>query len=78
MTMRSIEVHKMFAEFQVFPRIIYMGEYDENNELIHLYNKYKESLKLIPNTHQWRLNSTGDIYFTSQDPMIEDTQPFRP
>lgn len=67
MHIKPVKVYKMNEDFRISPKLIYMGEYDDEYNLINVYNTSKEKLTRIMGTYQWILNSTGEIFFIEED-----------
>ncbi|OTG67824.1 hypothetical protein B9T25_07530 [Acinetobacter sp. ANC 4470] len=64
---RPVKAYKMNEDFKVLPKIMYMGEYDDDDNLINVYDASKEKLTKIMGTYQWILDSTGEIFFIEDD-----------
>lgn len=67
MHIKSVKVYKMNEDFKTSPKLVYMGEYDDEYNLMNVYNSSKEKLTRIMGTYQWILNSTGEIFFIEED-----------
>ncbi|MGE8560736.1 MAG: hypothetical protein ACN6NJ_07290 [Acinetobacter sp.] len=67
MHIKPVKVYKMNEDFRISPKLIYMGEYDDEYNLMNVYNTSKEKLTRIMGTYQWILNSTGEIFFIEED-----------
>jgi hypothetical protein len=70
---RPVKVYKMNEDFKTSPKIMYMGEYDDDRHLINVYDSSKEKLTKIMGTYQWISDSTGEIFFIEEDfPYLEN------
>ncbi|WP_425919078.1 hypothetical protein [Acinetobacter sp. TSRC1-2] len=67
MHIKSVKVYKMNEDFKVSLQLIYMGEYDDELNLMNVYDSSQEKLTRIMGTYQWVSNSTGKIFFIEQD-----------
>lgn len=67
MKFKKVIIHKMYEDFQTLPIIHYLGQFNTNNLLIKLFNNQNEELIQIRGTPQWKLTSTGDVYFIESD-----------
>lgn len=67
MVIKNVTVHKMYEEFQQFPVIQYVGEYDESFNLIKLFNPFNQELSRIFGTYQWALIGTDEVFFVEED-----------
>lgn len=68
---KKVTVHKMYAEFQQFPVIQYIGEYDESFNLVRLFNSFNQELIRIFGTYQWTLIGTDEVFFVEEDPAFQ-------
>lgn len=66
MNRKLIQVHKMFEEFRLLPKVMYIGEYDNNFNLINVYNELQEKLTRIFGTSQWILPSTNEVFYIDE------------
>ena len=64
---RPVKAYKMNEDFKVLPKLIYMGEYDDDDHLINVYDSSKEKLTKVMGTYQWVSDSTGEIFFIEDD-----------
>jgi hypothetical protein len=67
MNRRLVQVHKMFEEFRLLPKVMYIGEYDNDCNLINVYNQLQEKLTRIFGTYQWILPSTNEVFFIDEN-----------
>lgn len=56
----------MFEEFRLLPKVMYIGEYDNNFNLINVYNELQEKLTRIFGTSQWILPSTNEVFYIDE------------
>lgn len=75
MTIKKVTVHKMFEEFHQLPLIQYIGEYDDKNNLVKLFNSLNQELIRIAGTFQWTLKHSNEIYFVEEDPVFQARTP---
>ena len=66
MHIKPVKVYKMNEDFKISPKLVYMGEYDDEYNLMNVYNSSQEKLTRIMGTYQWILNSTGEIFFIEE------------
>lgn len=71
---KKVTVHKMYEEFHRLPAIQYVGEYDDANNLVKLFNSKNQQLIRIVGTYQWRLLDTEDVFFVEEDPAFRRTE----
>ncbi|NNG82238.1 hypothetical protein [Acinetobacter sp. ANC 5378] len=67
MHIKPVKVYKMNEDFKISPKLVYTGEYDDEYNLMNVYNSSQEKLTRIMGTYQWILNSTGEIFFIEED-----------
>lgn len=67
MKAHKVIVHKMYETFRTHPVIQYLGWFNDHNLLIKLIDNTNEELIHIKGTSQWKLKSTGDVYFVEND-----------
>jgi hypothetical protein len=67
MHIKLVKVYKMNEDFKVSPKLIYMAEYDDDHNLMNVYDSSQEKLTRIMGTYQWILNSTGEVFFIEED-----------
>lgn len=67
---KKVKVHPMYHEFQEYSLDHYIGEYDEKNNLIKVFNPVNQQLKRIIGTYQWVLTGTSDVFFIEEDPIF--------
>lgn len=64
----------MYEEFHRLPAIQHVGEYDDANNLIKLFNSMNQQFIHIVGTYQWRLVDTDDVFFVEEDPIFRRTE----
>lgn len=67
MKTKKVIVHKMYEDFHTLPIIQYSGQFNDSNLMIKLFNNLNQELTHIRGTLQWKLASTGDVYFVEND-----------
>lgn len=67
MHIKPVKVYKMNEDFKISPNFIYMGEYDDEYNLMNVYDSLQEKLTRIMGTYQWILNSTGEVFFIEEE-----------
>lgn len=67
MIIKPVRVHKMYEEFHRYPRITYVGEFNDKKKLINIYNSLGEKFINILGTYQWKMGNSDEVYFVEQD-----------
>ena len=67
MTFKRVIVHPMYQDFHTTPHIYFMGEYNDQQQLINVFNHMHQKLKPIEGTYQWELLDHSVVYFVEED-----------
>lgn len=67
MHIKPVKVYKMNEDFKVSSTLIYMAEYDDEHNLMNVYDSSQEKLTRIMGTYQWILNSIRGGFFIEED-----------